>query len=65
MTELNVLRYTLSAQSITASRDKISAVLQLPEPTTIKELRQALGLVNYQHFFIPNAAGRMASLTAT
>jgi len=64
VTELNALGYTLSAQGITASRDKINAVLQLPEPTTIKELRQVLGLINYQRHFIPNAAGIMAPLTA-
>ena len=62
--EITALGYTLSAKGITASQEKVKAIQQLPEPTTIKELRQALGLINYQRKFIPNAAGILASLTA-
>ena len=64
LTKITALRYTLSAKGITASQEKVKAIQQLPEPTTIKELRQALGLINYQRKFIPNAAGILAPLTA-
>ena len=64
VSELTALGYNLSAHGIAASKDKIMAIEKLPEPTTIKELRQALGLINYQRRFIPRAAGILAPLTA-
>ena len=54
--QLNVLRYKLNASGITASDKKIAAFKDLPKPVTIKELRQFLGLVNYQRRFTKNAA---------
>ena len=54
----------LSAEGLAASDDKIKAIQQLPEPKTVKELRQALGLINYQRKFIPNAARMLAPLNA-
>ena len=64
VSELTALGYNLSAHGIAASKDKIMAIEKLPEPTTIKELRQALGLINYQRRFIPRAAGILAPLAA-
>ena len=63
MKQITTLGYTLSSDSLTASRTKIEAIKQLPEPTTIKELRQALGLIKYQCKFIPHAAAILAPLT--
>ena len=54
----------MSDKGFTASQEKVKAIQQLSEPTTIKELRQALGLINYQGKFILNAAGILAPLTA-
>ena len=54
--QLNVLGYKLNASGITASDKKIAAVKNFLKPATIKELRQFLGLVNYQRRFIENAA---------
>ena len=56
VSELDVLGYKLTFDGITASNEKIAAVKNFPEPKTIKELRQFLGLVNYQRRFIKNAA---------
>ena len=41
--EITTLGYTVSAKGITASREKIKAIQNLPEPATIKQLRQVLG----------------------
>ena len=60
--QLNVLGYKLNASGITASDEKIAAVKNFPEPITIKELRQFLGLVNYQRRFIENAAELLSPL---
>ena len=59
--QITTLGYTLSSDGLTASHTKVEAIKQLPEPTTIKELRQALGLINYQRKFIPHAAAILAT----
>ncbi|KAN0044715.1 hypothetical protein ACTA71_006234 [Dictyostelium dimigraforme] len=48
--------------------DKVEAIINLPEPTTITELRSFLGSCNYLRRFIPNYAEltcRLATLTGT
>ena len=60
--QLNVLGYKLNASGITASDEKIAAVKNFPESVTIKELRQFLGLVNYQCRFIENTAELLSPL---
>ena len=41
----------------------VEAIERLPLPTNIRELRQALGLINFQRRFIKDAAGILAPLT--
>ena len=36
--------------------ERLSAINELLEPSTLKELRHALGLINFQRRFIKNAA---------
>ena len=60
--QLNVLGHKLNASGITAYNEKIAAVKNFPEPVTIKELHQFLGLVNYQRRFIENAAELLSPL---
>ncbi|BHF73780.1 hypothetical protein SprV_0401686300 [Sparganum proliferum] len=36
--------------------EKVSAISTFPVPTTIKQLRRFLGMVNYYHRFLPNGA---------
>ena len=54
--KIDVLGYRLSADGILPLPDKISAIKNFPQPTTIKELRRFLGLIAYQRRFIKNAA---------
>ena len=54
--KIDVLGYRLSADGILPLPDKISAIKNFPQPTTIKELRRFLGLIAYQCRFIKNAA---------
>ena len=56
VTSLTALGYALYADGLTASKGKIRAIQQIPETTTIKKLRQALGLISYQRQFFSNAA---------
>ena len=64
MKEITTLSYTVSAKGIAASREKVKAIQNLPQPATIKQLKQVLDLINYQRKFICNAASILAPLTA-
>lgn len=50
------LGQVLSKAGITADPDKITAILELPEPTNVHEVRQFLGMVNHLMKFTPNLA---------
>ena len=54
--EIEILGYHLSANGIKPLNEKIIAIQKFPRPTTIKSLRQFLGMITYQRCFIPNAA---------
>ena len=53
MTELDFLRHTLSANGIEPDFRKIEAILEMPNPTNVKELQRFLGMINYLGKFIP------------
>ena len=46
------------------ARSRIQEVLQIPFPTTTKELRRVLGVTNYMRRFIPHYSTIVAPLTA-
>merc|ERR1712242_454197 len=45
--EINYLGYKVNANGILPQNRKISAILNLPDPTTQKELLRLLGAINY------------------
>ena len=54
----------LTADGIWIGEDRIKAIVDLPTPKTIKQLRSVLGMVNFVRKFIPNLAGTLAPLVA-
>lgn len=50
------LGHKLTADGITPIQSKIDAVLNYPAPTSQRSLRRFLGMVNYYHRFLQNAA---------
>jgi hypothetical protein len=51
--------------SITIATDKLSAIQDWPRnPQNLKELQRVLGVLSYQHPFIPNFAAIAQLLTA-
>jgi len=55
-TEVTYLRHVVSAKGVIPDPQKVAAVLQFPQPTEAKSLRQFLGLTNYYQKFINNYA---------
>ncbi|GBN93686.1 Retrovirus-related Pol polyprotein from transposon 297 [Araneus ventricosus] len=56
--------YIVTPDGITPLPEKVSAVTDLPEPSTVKELRRFLALINFYRRFVPNAARTQTVLNA-
>ena len=54
--EVVFLGHRVSASGLAKAEAYVTDVLQFPKPTTIKQLRSFLGLVNFQRKFIPNCS---------
>ena len=62
MQEIDFLGHHITKHGVTPRSDKVSAVLSFPQPSTVKGLEEFLGMVNFYHRFIPNAARLMQPL---
>ena len=55
--EVKYLGHVLTADGIRIGEDRIKAIVNLPTPETIEELRSVLGMVNFVRKFIPDLVG--------
>ena len=58
-----LLGHRVSAEGIAVDLDKITAILALREPTTVKEVRRFLGMVGYYRRFVEGYATIALPLT--
>ncbi|RAL65789.1 hypothetical protein DID88_005454 [Monilinia fructigena] len=61
--ETEFLGFTVSNQGLKMSKDKVKAVLEWKQPTTIKEVQSFLGFVNFYRRFIKGYSGITTPLT--
>ena len=54
--EVKILGYILNANGIQTDPDKVAAIANLQQPTTVKEVRSMLGRCNYYRTSLPNYA---------
>lgn len=54
MHKLNFLGHTVCGSGISTDPDKIAALINMPNPTKVDELRAFLGLAGYYRRFVPN-----------
>ncbi|KAG7504467.1 hypothetical protein JOB18_009516 [Solea senegalensis] len=53
----------ISAEGMRPDRDKVKAITQMPSPTSVTELKQILGLVNYVGKFLPGLSYELHPIT--
>lgn len=61
--EIIFLRYSVSAHGIRPLPERVAAIEGFPKPSTIKELRRFLGMINFYRRFIPAAARILSPLS--
>ena len=59
---VDFLGHRVSAAGLEPLPQKVSAIEDFPRPTTVRKLREFLGMVNYYRRFIPQAATLLAPL---
>jgi hypothetical protein len=66
--QVEYLGYTVSNKGIQPGEEKIAALKNFPQPSSVREIRRFCGLANYFRQFIPNFAmysGKLTALTKT
>lgn len=62
--EIDFLGYQVSAAGTRPLQVKVDAILDFPAPSTVKQLRRFLGMINFYRRFIPGASAIQAPLHA-
>ena len=62
VSEIEFLGHTISRLGVTPVREKVKAIREFPQPSTLKGLQEFLGLVTFYHRFLPNIAAKLAPL---
>lgn len=60
--EVEYLGYTINKDGIHPTADRVKAIIEFEKPKNISELRRYLGIINFYHRFIKDAAAILAPL---
>ena len=63
VSKLNFLGHMIDEQGITPVPEKVTAIQNFPQPTSLWWLRRILGFVNYNRRFIPGCSRILTPLT--
>lgn len=63
MRKLNYLGYVINEHGINVNPDKVSAIVNYPSPTSVKEVRRLLGMITWYSRFIPLYAAKASPIT--
>ena len=64
VSEITFLGYSVNANRIMPPTERVEAIIKIPKPADIKQLRRYLGVINYRRF-IPGAAKILQPLNDT
>jgi len=59
---IDFLGHRISAGGVVPLPEKVEAIRQFPQPTSIKELQQFAGMIDFYHRFLPSVASIMHPL---
>lgn len=62
LSEINFLGHKINNSGILPAQDRVTAIREFERPTTVKQLRRFLGMINFYRRFIPHAAEQQATL---
>lgn len=62
--ELKYLGYVVNASGLLVDPDKVDAVLKIPTPHNVKEVRRIIGLASWYRRFVPNFSSIISPLTS-
>lgn len=62
-TELKFLGYVINRSGLNVDPDKVSAIVTLPVPISVKEVRRVVGMMSWYRKFIPNFSSILSPLT--
>lgn len=62
--ELKYLGYVVNKHGLLVDPDKIKAILQIPTPKTVSEVRRIVGMCSWYRRFVPNFSTVISPLTA-
>lgn len=61
--ELKFLGYVVNASGLHCDPDKVAAILNIPSPTNVKEVRRFIGVTSWYRRFVANCSGLLAPIS--
>ena len=62
VSEIEFLGHLVTPRGISPSPKKVEAIVEFPRPTTIKQMQEYLGMLNFYRKFLPNIANTLRPL---
>lgn len=62
--ELKYLGYIVNSTGLMVDPEKVEAILKIPEPKNVSDIRRIVGLASWYRRFVPNFSSVVAPLTA-
>ena len=60
--EITFMGHRITENGLHSDPEKVRAIMDMPPPTNLEELRRYLGVVNYLGKFLPNATNTLSPL---
>lgn len=60
--EVRYMGHLMSSRGVRPDPERIRAIVDMPVPTSVEEVRRLLGMLNYVHQFLPNVSAVLAPL---
>ena len=62
MPQVDYLGHIIDQHGLHATKEKVKAIREAPQPHSVNELKSFLGIINYYGKFMPNLSTKLAPL---